>query len=89
MTRNESKFPNPDQFTPERFMNDDGTLKPDNIENIIYGFGRRICVGRHFADRSVWSVIVNILATLTVEKARDENGAEIPVEARFAGGIVM
>ncbi|KAF8551832.1 cytochrome P450 [Imleria badia] len=89
MAHNEAKYPNSHEFIPERFLRDDGTLKPDDIENIAFGFGRRICVGRYFADTSVWSVIVKILTAFTIEKARDENGVEIPVEPRFSSGVLI
>lgn len=86
MTHNESKYPNPQIFLPERFLNDDGSLKPNDIENLAFGFGRRMCVGRHFADASIWSVIVKVLAVFTILKSLDENGAEIPVEVQFSSG---
>ncbi|KAN0084465.1 Cytochrome P450, partial [Tylopilus felleus] len=57
MAHDESKYPDPHAFIPERFLNHDGSLKPNDVENIAFGFGRRICVGRYFADTSVWSVM--------------------------------
>ncbi|KAN0084466.1 Cytochrome P450 [Tylopilus felleus] len=86
MAHDESKYPNPHAFMPERFLNDDGSLKPNNVDHIAYGFGRRMCIGRHFADMSVWSVMAKVLAVFNVLRPLDEKGAEIPVEARFAGG---
>ncbi|KAI9459772.1 cytochrome P450 [Boletus coccyginus] len=87
MTHDESRFPDPHAFIPERFLNDDGSLKPNDIENIVFGFGRRICVGRHFADTSVWSVIASVLATFKILKPVDENGVEISVEPAFSSGL--
>lgn len=89
MSHNESKYPRPHEFIPERFLDDDGTLNSDDVEYITFGFGRRICVGRHFADASVWAVIAKILAVFTIEKAKDENGVEIPIEPRFSSGVTM
>lgn len=79
--------PNPHTFIPERFLNDDGSLRPNDIEHIAYGFGRCMCVvGRHFADTSVWSLMVRLLAIFKILGPLDENGAEIPVEPKFLGG---
>jgi len=87
MAHDESRYPNPHAFIPERFLNDDGSPKPNDIEHITFGFGRRICVGRHFADTSVWSVIAKMLAVFKILKPLDEHGAEITIEPKFLGGI--
>ncbi|KAI9567602.1 cytochrome P450 [Boletus coccyginus] len=89
MAHDESRYPDPDAFIPERFLNDDGSLKPNDVGHIMYGFGRRICVGRHFADTSVWSVIAKVLAVFKILGPLDENGVKIPVEPRFTTGNVI
>ena len=88
MTHDESRYPNPCAFLPERFLNDDGSLKPSDGD-VIFGFGRRICVGRHFADTSVWLVIAKVLAAFTILNPLDENGAEIPVVPKFSSGLAV
>ncbi|KAI9567604.1 cytochrome P450 [Boletus coccyginus] len=49
MAHDESKYPNSHAFVPERFLDDDGSLKPNDsdIKYIAFGFGRRMCVGRY------------------------------------------
>lgn len=74
MTRNEKKYPDPEEFKPERYLNEDGSVKYD--ERILaYGFGRRwvsraiakvylnfmslrICVGRSLASDAVRPFLV-------------------------------
>ncbi|KAF9235572.1 cytochrome P450 [Melanogaster broomeanus] len=87
MAHDESKYPNSHEFIPERFLNGDGTLKPANVENLAFGFGRRICVGRHFADVSLWSAMAQVLSVFKLSKPHDENGTEVPVEAKFSSGL--
>ena len=42
MTRNEDKYPKPDTFMPERFIDEHGNLNNDDmIFASIFGFGRR------------------------------------------------
>lgn len=48
ISRDESTFGNDtDKFIPERWLNEDGTLK--NLPQTGFGFGRRICTGRNIA----------------------------------------
>ena len=89
MAHDESKFPNSHAFIPERFLNDDGSLKPNDIQHIVYGFGRRICPGRHFADTSIWAVIAKVLAVFKILKPLDEHGLEIPLEPKFSNRILV
>jgi cytochrome P450 len=57
------------EFRPDRFMNEDGTLRTDldGDGHFTYGFGRRICVGRHVADNSLLIDIATILWALNIE----------------------
>jgi len=89
MAHDESRYSNPHAFIPERFINEDGSLKPNNVEHITFGFGRRMCSGRHFADASVWTVIVKVLAVFKILKPLDENGVEITIEPKFSGGLTV
>ncbi|KIK93478.1 hypothetical protein PAXRUDRAFT_828940 [Paxillus rubicundulus Ve08.2h10] len=86
MTRNEVKYPNPEEFRPERFLDKDGQINDDTV-SFAFGAGRRICVGRHIADASVWSAIVSILAIFRITKCRDEQGNEIDVNPDWTAGV--
>lgn len=50
-----------------------------------FGFGRRICRGRHLADATLWISMVNILAAFDISSVlgKDEQGA-VP-EIKFVG----
>ncbi|KAF7348409.1 O-methylsterigmatocystin oxidoreductase [Mycena sanguinolenta] len=87
MVHNESMYPNPDKFDPERFLNADGQINADD-RILGFGFGRRACVGRYAADATVWATIVSVLSTFDIAKANDEMGKEIEIELVFADGIV-
>ncbi|KAF8840002.1 cytochrome P450 [Paxillus ammoniavirescens] len=80
ISHNEVKYPNPTAFLPERFLQSDGTLNDDNL-SWIFGFGRRICPGRHLADASLWCAMVSILAVFTIQKTE---GSE---EVKWATGL--
>ncbi|EIW80605.1 PAH-inducible cytochrome P450 monooxygenase PC-PAH 6 [Coniophora puteana RWD-64-598 SS2] len=86
MTRDPEKYPRPDTFDPGRFLDANGHLTKDTCE-ISFGFGRRICPGRHFARASVWIAIAQILASFTIEKAKDASGNPITPAPEWATGI--
>lgn len=86
MTRNEAKYTNPEEFYPERFFDAAGELNNDSV-NYAFGAGRRICAGRYIADASVWSAMVSILTTFDIVKCKDEQGNDIPVDAKWTAGV--
>lgn len=86
MTRNEKRYSNPAAFNPERHLTTSGTVA-EGTSSPYFGLGRRICPGRHVADQSLWAVVVSILATLRVGKARDEAGHEVDFTPEFTTGI--
>jgi hypothetical protein len=51
-------------------------------------FGRRICVGRHTADATVWATIVSVLSTFNIAKAKDAAGHEIDIDPNYSDGLV-
>ncbi|KAG2036259.1 cytochrome P450 [Suillus americanus] len=86
MSQNEQKYPNPSQFSPERFLNADGNLNNDTVD-MAFGFGRRICVGRHFADASVWIAMSGLLAMFTFSKQIGADGEAIEFEPQWFSGV--
>ncbi|KAB5588223.1 Cytochrome P450 family protein [Ceratobasidium theobromae] len=77
ITRDERLFPDPEKFIPERFDESGGGGTPLNPKDIIFGVGRRVCPGQHIADASIYLVMANLIATMDITKALDENGKEI------------
>jgi cytochrome P450 len=73
-------YPDPEEFKPERFLNDDGSVRDDPTLSVVFGLGKRICPGRHFVDATVFIVASSVLSVFNVKKAKDENGNEIPVK---------
>ena len=72
-------YPDPEEFKPERFLNEDGSVRDDPKLSLAFGIGKRICPGRHFVDAIIFIVTSSVLAVFNVTKAKDENGDEIPV----------
>ncbi|KJZ72506.1 hypothetical protein HIM_08175 [Hirsutella minnesotensis 3608] len=66
-------YPEPDSFKPERFL--EPHKEPD--PTAVFGFGRRICPGRYFAEANVFLIAAQMLACFHIRKAVDESGIEI------------
>ena len=90
MTHDPAVYPDPNAFLPSRFAVD-GTQKqqpaPDPRE-IVFGFGRRACAGKQFADSNVWLAIAGIMAACTIDRARDACGREEVPSAEFTDGLI-
>ncbi|KAG6918154.1 hypothetical protein DXG01_016139 [Tephrocybe rancida] len=87
MTHDETIYPQPNSFMPERFFDEKGKLNDDDTV-LSFGFGRRICPGRHMASSTIWLLISTTLATFDIRKAKDEQGKEIHVDEAFSNGLV-
>ena len=84
-------YSEPEEFKPERFLNEDGSVRDDPTLSLVFGVGKRICPGRHFVDATILMVISSVLSVFNVAKAKDENDCEIPVKAAVTGrrGVIM
>ncbi|KAK7390084.1 hypothetical protein VNO78_25383 [Psophocarpus tetragonolobus] len=61
MGRDSSIWKNLNQFTPERFLENDIDFKGQDFELIPFGAGRRICPGLPLASRTMYVVLVSLL----------------------------
>ncbi|KAI0278794.1 cytochrome P450 [Russula aff. rugulosa BPL654] len=84
-------YPDPEEFRPERFLNDDGSVRDDPTLALAFGAGKRICPGRHIVDATLFIVASSLLSTFNVTKAKDEDGNEIAVKAEVTvlSGILV
>lgn len=87
MTHDPEVYENPDEFDPLRYQPkaEGGRGEPFPIGG--FGFGRRICPGRHLAEASVWIVIATMLHTLTIKKAVGPDGKEITPTVTLTPGL--
>ncbi|KDQ55456.1 hypothetical protein JAAARDRAFT_336883 [Jaapia argillacea MUCL 33604] len=86
MFHNDTTFQDPDSFVPERFLNDDGSLK--EYPTAYFGFGRRICPGRSLADAEIWATTVSVLSVFNVTQSKDNHRREVSVAGGYTGGLV-
>ncbi|KAF8189663.1 cytochrome P450 [Pholiota molesta] len=87
MTRDPLKYENPEEFNPDRFFDENNELDNDDM-TYTFGFGRRICPGRHMAAATVWLSIATILATFDIRPPKDASGNEIALNVEYTGDLV-
>ncbi|KZT37248.1 cytochrome P450 [Sistotremastrum suecicum HHB10207 ss-3] len=88
MLHDENRYPEPEKFNPERFLASDEVEPQDDPRIFIYGFGRRICPGRHFAESSSFALASGLLATFNILKAVDGEGNEITPLVQYENSFV-
>ncbi|KII84574.1 hypothetical protein PLICRDRAFT_179390 [Plicaturopsis crispa FD-325 SS-3] len=91
MLHDETVYPNPSAFLPERFLDAEGHIDPavKDPACAAFGFGRRVCPGRYMAMSSLWITVVSVLAVFDVGKAVDEDGSCVEPSGEYTSGIVV
>ncbi|KAJ3927993.1 MAG: cytochrome P450 [Lentinula lateritia] len=84
------------EFNPGRFLDENSQLKPilaDTKEegHVTYGFGRRLCIGRHVANNSLFIDIACLLWAVNIGPVHDSQGNPImPIESKSINdGLVV
>lgn len=78
--------PDAKEFNPSRHLDENGALRSGVFAetadegHFTYGFGRRICVGRHVANDSLLIEIAMMLWSMNIERPTDENGKPVDMD---------
>ncbi|KAJ6575619.1 cytochrome P450 [Mycena vulgaris] len=83
--RDPAVFPAPQEFRPERFMNDKRAL---DVASCIFGFGRRVCPGAHFAESSMFIAIATALSQCNISDPTNSRGEKIPRDVEYQTGTI-
>ncbi|KAJ6467947.1 cytochrome P450 [Mycena vitilis] len=85
----EDMYPDPHSFKPERFLlNGKLNTAIRDPETVAFGFGRRICPGRHMATSSLWITIASILSTFDIIMAVDKDGTVVEPTYEYSLGLI-
>jgi len=84
------EYPEPEILRPERFLKDGQVYIPGrDPSDAGFGFGRRICQGRHIGESMWFLCAASVLALFDISKAVDDKGNVVEPHCEFnsAGAI--
>ncbi|KAF9262303.1 cytochrome P450 [Marasmius fiardii PR-910] len=86
MSRDERVYSDPLKFDPSRYLPaPEGKAEPRF--SAMWGFGRRICPGRYFAELTIWHAMACVLATLEILPPKDEWGNVVLPDPVITEGV--
>ncbi|EMD33484.1 hypothetical protein CERSUDRAFT_118063 [Gelatoporia subvermispora B] len=82
MHYDETRYPSPATFDPERFLRAGETLTQESLTegHYSFGFGRRKCPGQHMATKTIWIGVTRLLWAFEILHALDADKRPIPVD---------
>ncbi|KAL7284541.1 hypothetical protein ACG7TL_001833 [Trametes sanguinea] len=85
----ESVYSDPDSFNPDRYS--PSPEKPEGEPDparAAFGFGRRICPGRFFAEDSLFLTIASMLHVFTIAPPEGKTATEVFNGVKWSSGLV-
>lgn len=78
----EREFPEPDRFSPRRFLPGDGESRPFPGERgyMTFGWGRRVCSGQALAEQGTWVTVARLLWGFNIQRKRRADGSVVDVD---------
>lgn len=90
MTHDDKVYANPDAFDPVRYAPVAEGGRGEPFPEGVFGFGRRICPGRHLVENSLWMAMASLLSTMSFKRSLDDQGNPITPQAKVSdGGAVI
>ncbi|KAJ8501509.1 hypothetical protein ONZ45_g12126 [Pleurotus djamor] len=78
-------YDSPGEFTPERFLGPQAEADP-RVHS--FGYGKRVCPGRHLAESLLWLSLASILTVFDILPAVDESGSPQLPTVDFTSGVM-
>ncbi|EDV22935.1 uncharacterized protein TRIADDRAFT_28454 [Trichoplax adhaerens] len=68
----EKLWPNPNEFSPERHLNNDGTIKASSPNLMPFSCGTRACIGETLAKFNLYIIISHLMQHCTFRKVDNQ-----------------
>ncbi|KAM5546291.1 hypothetical protein V8D89_000417 [Ganoderma adspersum] len=81
----------PDDFIPERFLDSAGNSDVHGRDpaEVMFGFGRRVCPGRYFAESTLFILCASVLSAFEIGPPIGEDGAPVVVKWEATDHLVV
>ncbi|WOH03424.1 hypothetical protein DCAR_0622821 [Daucus carota subsp. sativus] len=83
IARDPNSWENPNQFTPERFLNSEVDYKGRYFSFVPFGSGRRICPGVRLAERVMSLMLVSLVGQFDWELPNNMSPEELDLDDTF------
>ncbi|KAJ7267323.1 putative monooxygenase [Mycena rebaudengoi] len=80
-------YPNPMRFDPDRYHGLDSEM--NKVTDIMFGFGRRACPGKNFAEATFFAIASTVLATCEILPVLDANGNAVVPNVSYSSGTIV
>ncbi|KAF8196263.1 putative monooxygenase [Mycena galopus ATCC 62051] len=80
-------YPNPMEFDPDRYHGLDSEMA--KVTNISFGFGRRACPGKEFAEGTFFAFVATVLATCEILPILDAEGKPVVPDVSYSSGTIV
>ncbi|EIM91747.1 cytochrome P450 [Stereum hirsutum FP-91666 SS1] len=87
-------YPNPFDFDPARYLSQPSgqpsTVTQTNPDPraFVFGYGRRICPGRHLAEDSLFITAATMLSVFNILPCVDDHGNPLKKQVEYTGGTI-
>jgi len=86
----ETAYQDPMDFIPERFILDSHINRDvRDPRKFVFGYGRRICPGRHLAEATLWTTIALLLASFDISLPVDANKQPIMPDLEYESSVAV
>ncbi|KAK7029402.1 hypothetical protein VNI00_014656 [Paramarasmius palmivorus] len=75
MSRDPHVYKNPEVFNPDRFLGPEPEQDP---RDYVYGFGRRVCPGRHLANTTLFITLAMCLSVFDIAPIEEDGQVILP-----------